>query len=80
MVSVQVAGLITLTLASSELSTKIGDVMTVDTLCECAGTANVKPRLEMQPKTSVERLDKSNELGANKFTGCTKKGLFAAMG
>ena len=69
LVSVQVAGLMTLTLASSELSTKMGEVIDVAMFWAPAGKADANPRLK--PKANVARLDKLSGTGAKKFTGFT---------
>ena len=72
LVSSQVAGSITLTLASSELRTKIGVEIDVAALWAQAGIANAQPTARLK----VERLDKLGRAEAKRFTGFTQKKPF----
>ena len=67
LVSVQVAGSITLTLASSELSTKIGVEIDVATLWAQAGKDDSQP----MARDSVARLDRLSGTEEERFTGVT---------
>ena len=61
--------MITLTLASSEFSTKTGAEIDVATLSAKAGIADAQPTA----RVNVARLDKRGRTEAKRFTGFTQK-------